>query len=67
MKLYIIKMKPHSNSSSFVYWNNNGKGFVHKESESTMLTKEQVEWFKNSFYYDEKNTTIVQVKFSVRR
>ena len=62
MKLYIIKIKPHSNSSSFVYWNNDGKRFVHKESELTLLTKEQVEWFKNSCYYDEKNKMIIATR-----
>ena len=55
---YIIKMKPHSNSSSIVYWNKNGKGFVHKESDLTPVDSNYIEWFKSSVYYDEKNTTI---------
>ena len=66
MKRYIIKMKLHSNSSQHVYWNKDGKGWVHKESESSLIDEQYVEWFKDSFYYDEKNTTIVQVKFSER-
>ena len=66
MKQYIIKIKPHSNSSQFVYWNKDGKGFVHKESEASLLTNKEVDKFKNSAYYDEKNTTIISVKFSVR-
>ena len=55
---YIIKMKPHSNSRSIVYWNKNGKGFVHKESDLTPVDSNYIEWFKSSVYYDEKNTTI---------
>ena len=66
MKLYIMLIKPHSNSSSFVYWNKDGKGWVHKESESSLIDEQYIEWFKNSAYYDEKNTTIIPVKFSVR-
>ena len=62
MKLYIIKMKLHSNSSKHLYWNKDDKGFVHKESKLTLLTKEQVEWFKNSCYYDEKNKMIIATR-----
>ena len=63
MKRYIIKMKLHSNSTQHVYWNKDGKGFIHKETESSLVDEQYVEWFKNSAYYDEKNTTIIQVKF----
>ena len=55
---YIIKMKPHSNPSSVVYWNKDGKGFVHKEGYLTLVDSNYIEWFKSSAYYDEKNTTI---------
>ena len=55
---YIIKMKPHSNSSSIVYWNKDGKGWVHKGSDLTPVDSNYIEWFKSSAYYDENNTTI---------
>ena len=55
---YIIKMKPHSNSSGVVYWSKDGKGWVHKESDLTSVDSKYIEWFKSSAYYDEKNTTI---------
>ena len=60
MKRYIIKMKLHSNSSQHVYWSKDGKGWVHKESELSLVNGAYVEWFKDSFYYDEKNTTIFE-------
>ena len=66
MKLYIIKMKLHSNSTQHVYWNKDGKGWVHKENELSLVDEKYIEWFKNSAFYDEKNTTIIPVKFSVR-
>ena len=65
MKRYIIKMKLHSNSSQHVYWNKDGKGWVHKESELSLVDEQYIEWFKNSACYDEKNTTIIPVKLSV--
>ena len=64
MKRYIIKMKLHGNSTQHVYWNKDGKGLVLKENESSLVDEQYVEWFKNSIYYDEKNTTVVPVKFS---
>ena len=63
MKRYIIKMKLHSNSTQKKNWNKDGKGFLHKETESSLVDEQYVEWFKNSAYYDEKNTTIIPVKF----
>ena len=38
---YIIKMKPHSNSSSIVYWNKDGKGFVHKEGDFVVNSRDE--------------------------
>ena len=64
MKRYIIKMKLHSNSTQHVYWNKNDKGWVHKETESSLVDEQYIEWFKNSAYYDKKNTTIIPVEFS---
>ena len=61
MKQYIIKMKFHSNSTQHVYWNKDDKGFVHKESEASFLTNEEVDKFKNTCYYDEKNTIIIEI------
>ena len=61
MKRYIIKMKLHSNSTQHVYWNKNDKGWVHKETESSLVDEQYIEWFKNSAYYDKKNTTIVEI------
>ena len=55
---YIIKVKPNSNSSQTIYWNKDGNGFVHKESDLTPVDSEYIEWFKSSAYYDGKNTTI---------
>ena len=66
MKRYIIKMKLHSNSTQHVYWNKDGKWWVHKESELLLVDEQYIEWFNHSIYYDEKNTTVVPVKFSVR-
>lgn len=61
MKRFIIKMKLHSNSTQHVYWNKDGKGWVHKESEASFLTNEEVDKFNNTCYYDEKNTTIIEI------
>ena len=65
MKLYIMLIKPHSSSSSCIYWSKT-KGFIHDVNSSEVFDEQYIEWFKNSAYYDEKNTTIVPVKFSVR-
>ena len=61
MKWYIIKMKLHSNSTQHVYWNKDDKGWAHKKSEASLLTNEEVDKFKNTCYYDEKNTTIIEI------
>ena len=63
MKLYIVMIKPHSNSSSYIYWSKT-KGYIHDVNSAEVFDEQYIEWFKNSAYYDEKNTTIVQVKFS---
>ena len=74
MKQYIMLIKPHSNSSSYIYWSKT-KGFIHDVNSlindtiinsAEVFDEEYIEWFKNSAYYDEKNTTIIPVKFSVR-
>ncbi len=65
MKLYIIKIKPHSNSSRNIYWSKT-KGYLHDINDTEVFDEQYIEWFKNSAYYDEKNTTIIPVKFSVR-
>ena len=63
MKLYIIKMKFHNNSTQHVYWNKDGKGWVHKENESSLIDEQYVEWFKNSVYYDKKNTSAFETEY----
>ena len=60
MKLYIMLIKPHS---SCIYWSKT-KGFIHDVNSSEVFDEQYIEWFKNSAYYDEKNTTIIPVKFS---
>ena len=74
MELYIMLIKPHSNSSSYIYWSKT-KGFIHDVNSlindtiinsAEVFDEQYIEWFKNSAYYDEKNTTITPVKFSVR-
>ena len=58
-------IKPHSNSSRNIYWSKT-KGFVYGDNNAELFDEQYIEWFKNSVYYDEKNTTIIPVKFSVR-
>lgn len=53
-------MKLCSNSTQYVYWNKEGKGWVHKESGLSLLTEKEINKFKNSWYFDEKNTTIIE-------
>ena len=65
MKLYIMLIKPHSNSSQYVEWSKT-KGFVYDVNNTEVFYEKYIEWFKSSAHYDEKNTTIVQVKFSER-
>lgn len=65
MKFYIMLIKPHSNSSSYIYWSK-AKGYIHDVNNTEVFDEQYIEWFKNSAYYDEKNTIIVPVKFSVR-
>ena len=55
-------MKLHSNSTQHVYWNKDGKGWVHKESEPSLVDEQYVEWFKSSVYYHQKNTTIFETE-----
>ena len=62
MKQYIIKMKLHSNSTQHVYWNKDCKGWVHKESELSLVDEQYVYWFKHSVYYHQKNTTIFETE-----
>ena len=65
MKLYIMLIKPHGNSSQYVEWSKT-KGFVYGDNNAEVFDEQYIEWFKNSAYYDEKNTTIIPVKFSLR-
>ena len=58
-------IKPHSNSSRYSYWSKT-KGFIHDVNSYEVFDEQYIEWFKNSTYYDEKNTNIIQVKLSVR-
>ena len=60
MKLYIMLIKPHSNSSSYIYWSKT-KGFVYGYDNAEVFDEQYIEWFKNSAYYDEKNTTIIEI------
>lgn len=64
MKLYFMLIKPHSNSSQYIYWSKT-KGFIHDVNSSEVFDEQYVEWFMNSAYYDEKNTIIVQANFGV--
>ena len=64
MKFYIMMIKPHSNSSSNIYWSKN-KGYIHDINNTEVFDEQYIEWFKNSSYYDEKNTTIIPIKTSV--
>ena len=65
MKLCIMLIKSHSNSSSYIYWSKT-KGYIHDINDTEVFDEQYIEWFKNSAYYDEKNITIIPVKFSVR-
>ena len=65
MKLYIMLIKPHSNSSRNIYWSKT-KGYIHNINDTEVFDEQYIEWFKNSAYYAEKNTTIIPVKFSIR-
>ena len=65
MKLYIMLIKPHSNSSRNIYWSKTN-GYIHDVNNTEVFDEQYIEWFKNSVYYDEKNTTIIPVKLSVR-
>lgn len=60
MKLYIMLIKPHSNSSQYVAWSKT-KGFVYGDNNAEVFDEQYIEWFKNSAYYDEKNTTIIEI------
>ena len=64
MKLYTMLIKPHSNSSRNIYQSKT-KGFVYDVNNTEVFDEQYIEWFKNSAYYDEKNTTIIPVKISV--
>ena len=57
-------IKPHGNSSQYVEWSKT-KGFVYGDNNAEVFDEQYIEWFKNSAYYDEKNTTIIPVKLSV--
>ena len=59
MKLYIMLIKPHSNSSRNIYWSKT-KGFVCEDNNAEVFDEQYIEWFKNSAYYDEKNTKIFE-------
>ena len=39
---------------------------VDGDNNAEVFDEQYIEWFKNSAYYDEKNTTIIPVKFSLR-
>ena len=62
MKLYIMLIKPHSNSSRNICWSKT-KEYIHNINDTEVFDEQYIEWFKNSTYYDEKNTTIIPVKF----
>ena len=52
MKLYIMLIKPHSNSSQYVEWSKT-KGFVYDVNNTEVFDEQYVKWFKNSAYYDD--------------
>ena len=64
MSFYIMMIKPHSNSSQYVE-RSKIKGFVYDVNNTEVFDEKYIEWFKNSSYYDEKNTTIIPIKTSV--
>lgn len=41
------------------------QGFVYDVNNTEVFDEQSIEWFKNSVYYDEKNTNIIPVKISV--
>ena len=59
MKLFIMLIKPHSNSSSYIYGSKT-KGFVYGYDNAEVFDEQYIEWFKNSAYYDEKNTNVFE-------
>ena len=56
----MLWLKLHSNSVQHVYLSKDGKGWVHKESELSLVDEQYIEWFKNSVYYDKKNTSVFE-------
>lgn len=58
MKLYTMLIKPHSNSSRYIYWSKT-KGYIHDVNNTEVFDEQYIEWFKNSAYYDERNIIVV--------
>ena len=52
MKLYIMLIKPHSNSSQCVEWSKN-KGYIHDINNTEVFDEQYIEWFKGSAYYND--------------
>ena len=49
MSFYIMLIKPHSNSSSYIYWSKT-KGYIHDVNSAEVFDEQYIEWFKNSAY-----------------
>ena len=62
MKLYIMLIKPHSNSSQYVEWSKT-KGFVYDVNNTEVFDEQYIEWFKGSAYYM-KGTLLLCFLFS---
>ena len=62
MKLYIMLIKPHSNSSQYVEWSKT-KGYIHDVNSAEVFDEQYIEWFKCSAYYM-KGTLLLCFLFS---
>ena len=65
MKLYIMLIKPHSNSSQYIYWSKT-KGFIHDVNSYEVFDEQYIEWFKNSAYSISNMNNVCRIPLEIK-
>ena len=65
MKLYIMLIKPHSSSSSCIYWSKT-KGYIHDVNSAEVFDEKYIEWFKNSAYSISNMNNVCRIPLEIK-
>ena len=58
-------IKPHSNSSSHIYWSKT-KGYIHDVNSYEVFDEQYIEWFKNSAYSISNMNNVCRIPLEIK-